>query len=183
MEAINPNFKERSRAMSERFPTEIAIGGPVGRKKSPALIQKLNEEELQHEWGSGRIPIKSEEDLLSYRNSQGELWLCDEERSWGEFDELEEFLVKNGIGFNRRHCANAAYSGELAQFRKGMKSPCVEIASDDRTLFADMESVAAIRDKLRANPAKRGIRKALKDLDALCAAVDIPPLSPFQITD
>jgi hypothetical protein len=169
--------------MAERFPTEISIGGTIKKEQIQALIDQINSEDLQHNWGSYCDRIETEEDLLKHKNDEGILWFCTESQVWGEFPDLEAFLVEQNISFNRHHSPRYEYHGELLQFRAGMETPSIATADSDLVLMVDVSVVAGIRDKMRADKSAVGITDSLKELDALCVDFDIPELPPFEIVD
>ena len=168
--------------MSDRFPTQIQIGGNVSRNLLPALMKAINEEQLQNAWGNGIQPIATEEQLLDCIEDD-HLYLCDDERAWGEFTDLERFLVEKKIAFDRSHGPRYEYSGELVLFRPGMEAPACAICNDSGTLLVEIEEVQKARDMLKACHTLPETQEVVAALDALCAEADIEPLPPFEIVD
>ena len=168
--------------MADRYPTKIRIGGPVKRERLAALIRTINAEGLQSDWGSCLPDITSEEELL--KNVEGgHLTYCDEERAWGEFPDLEQFLVENGIPFNRSHSPRYEYDGELAQFRTGMKTPATAAVNDNEVIVIEAPEIQRIRDILKSARNQSDVQRVIDELDNLCLEADIEPLPPFEITD
>jgi len=167
--------------MSDRFPTQVKIGGKIKKALLPQLIAQINSQQLQREFGSDLPIIESETDLLKYKNQDGLLYFCREEQSWGRFADLEKFLVEKGIAFDRHHSPRYEYLGELAQFRTGMKAPHVGIAKDDGALLIDAFSLQEIRDTLKKDKSDKGIQTVLREMDWLCLDADVKPLEPFEI--
>jgi len=168
--------------MADRYPTKIRIGGQVKRERLAALIHAINAEGLQSDWGSCLPDITSEEELL--KNVEGgHLSLCDEERAWGEFADLEHFLVQESIPFNRWHAPRYEYDGELAQFRTGMETPATAAVNDNGVIVIEAPEIQRIRDILKNAQSMEDVRKAVDELDALCFEADIEPLPPFEIKD
>lgn len=168
--------------MSDRFPTQIEIGGNVKRTIIPALLAAINAEGLQDTWGNGLPVLTSERELLE-RSEGGQLVFFDEERAWGEFVDLEQFLVKHKVPFNRSHSPRYEYSGELVQFRAGMDAPEVAASNDSGTVVIEAPEIQRIRDMLKNARSQDDIQKAVDELNALCLEADIEPLPPFEITD
>lgn len=168
--------------MADHFPTRIFIGGPVKRSLIPQLIQVINVEDLQDEWGRSFLPLKSEDELLKYTH-KGHLYFCDEERLWGAFELLEKFLVEKEIPFDRSHSPRYETSGEIVQFRKGMKSPAPSMTDATCTILVYVTEVQKIRDRLKCSQTKKNILKIIKELDNLCSDADIEPLPKFEIVD
>jgi len=169
--------------MSDRFPTQITIGGKIKKALLPHLIDRINRQQLQPEYRSDLPPIESETHLLQYKNREGLLFFCREEQSWGRFADLEKFLVEKGIAFDRHHSPRYEYPGELAQFRTGMRAPQVGIADDDGALLIDVFSLQEIRDMLKKDKSKKGIQRVLREMNRLCLDADVKPLEPFEIVD
>jgi len=168
--------------MAERFPTHISIGGKVERAIIPALIDAINTEELQSDWGIGLPVLRSDKELLE-RLEDGHLSFFHEERAWGEFPDLEQFLVENGIPFNRSHSPRYEYDGELVQFRKGMETPASAVVNDNGTIMVEAQEIQRVRDILKNAQEMEDVRKAIDELNTLCLEADIEPLPPFEITD
>ena len=168
--------------MSDRFPTQIRIGGAVKREVIPSLIDAINTEGLQDIWGNTLPTIKSEESLLEHVE-EGHLIFRDDDRSWGEFPELEEFLVEKKIAFNRYHSPRYETSGELVQFRPGMDAPVSALANDSAVILIEAQDVQRIRDMLRTSDWPEDTVKIMKELDDLCFEADIAPLPVLEIID
>lgn len=168
--------------MADRYPTKIRIGGPVRRGRLAALIRAINAEGLQSDWGSSLPDITSEEQLLRHIED-GCLTFCDESRAWGEFADLEHFLVQESIPFNRWHAPRYEYDGELVQFRTGMQAPAVAAANDSGVIVIEAPEIQRIRDTLKTAQNMEDVRKAMDELNELCFEADIEPLPPFEITD
>ena len=168
--------------MADRYPTKIRIGGQVKRERLAALIHAINAEGLQSDWGSCLPDITSEEELLQNVEG-GHLTYCDEERAWGEFVDLEGFLVRESIPFNRWHAPRYEYDGEPAQFGTGMQAPASAAVNDNEVIVINAPEIQRIRDILKNAQNMEDVRKAIDELDALCFEADIEPLPPFEITD
>ena len=168
--------------MAERFPTQIHIGGKVERAIIPALIDAINTEELQSDWGIGLPVLRSDKELLE-RLEDGHLSFFHEERAWGEFPDLEQFLVENDIPFNRSHSPRYEYDGELAQFRTGMQAPATAAVNDSEVIVISAPEIQRIREILKNAQNMEDVRKARDELNELCFEADIEPLPPFEIKD
>jgi len=168
--------------MADRFPTRIHIGGRVKRAIIPALIDAINTEELQSDWGIELPVLRSGEELLE-RLEGGHLSFFHEERAWGEFPDLEGFLVENGIPFNRSHNPRYEYSGEIVQFRTGMEAPAVAAANDNGDIIIEAAEVQRIRDMLKSARNQSDVQRVIDELDNLCLEADIEPLPAFEIVD
>jgi len=167
----------------DRFQTEISIGGPVPRRHIEELIEVLNAEELQSDWGEPIVKIGDEKDLLAHKNDKGVLWFCDEERAWGIFEGLEEILVKAGIAFNRLHDSRYETDGELAMFRSGMEQPRCCLTDSSGRPVVSVKAIQEIRDSLRKDRSAASIKSAIRQMQALCKNSDVEPLAEFEIVD
>jgi hypothetical protein len=168
--------------MADRYPTKIRIGGPVKRQRLAALIRAINAEGLQSDWGSSLPEITSEKGLLEHIED-GHLTFCDENRAWGEFADLERFLVQESIPFNRWHAPRYEYDGELAQFRTGMQAPASAAVNDNEVIVIAAPEIQRVREILKTAQNMEDVRKAIGELNDLCFEADIEPLPPFEITD
>lgn len=82
--------------MSERIAAEIEIGGKVHRSVAEELCGVIATERCSLEWGGIQFQPKTVDELLAARHDNGDgrltIELYDDEASWGEFEDLEEFL-------------------------------------------------------------------------------------------
>ena len=87
--------------MSDRYPAEIHIGGPIPRTLLDKLIQKVMEAGASlNGYDDG---CATEDEVRAVLKEGNILDLCDCHACYGHFHELEEFLIQNGIHFNH-HC-------------------------------------------------------------------------------
>ncbi len=144
--------------MSDRISAEIWIGGQVSRTEichegemddpdgNAVLAQLMAEIErsgVSWEWGSRGIEMDTEEHLLECLEN-GHLHFMDDEARNGEFEDLENFCVQNGIPFNRRSATDGTYDPELVWFRADMNEPdCVGIDSDGNPVVKRLDVVGA----------------------------------------
>ncbi len=91
--------------MSEHLPAEIKIGGKVRRSTAEALCEVIAGEGVALDWGEARFRPQTVEELLAARSDDGNdvtlLRLCDDQATWGEFDDLERFLRDNDVAYIR----------------------------------------------------------------------------------
>src|SRR5688572_25011286 len=109
--------------MSTRMAAEIWIGGQVPRKLIGKLRTQIAVTGVALEWGDAHFEPESTADLLAaLRDTEGVrlLWLCHEDARYGQFPELEEFLEKQGIPYDRATDDKYEYDSELVQYRPGM---------------------------------------------------------------
>ena len=87
--------------MAERMAAEITIGGTIPASLVPQLCRTITEEGVSHAWGDAPFCPQSAADLLKIL-SDGLLWLCDDQASWGQFDALERLLQEHNVPFDRK---------------------------------------------------------------------------------
>lgn len=165
--------------MSDRVAAEIEIGGDVPASLVPNLIERIRAEEVLVGWNEQRFDARAAEDLLQLAREHdlaGALLLTDREVSWGEFYDLESFLFRHRIAFDRRSDAKYDYDAQLVQYRPAMKKPRMYYTTQDK------QPVVAASDLRRVEKAlERGqYRRALTTLRRLLGP-EIPPLRPLRI--
>ena len=98
----------RRKSMADRMAGEIWIGGTI----SPALAEELcavvRDTGASLEWGGGVFAPDSVAELLE-ANDDGHLHLYDDDRAWGEFADLEEFLREHKIPYDRQTASRYEY--------------------------------------------------------------------------
>lgn len=148
--------------MSDRFWAKIWIGGPMPDDLMLDFRQEL--------YGAGLIS-KLNEALSDHMCDSGVLRFADNETFYGRFENLEEWLIINGIDFNRQSDGYGEYSPCLFMFRKA-------IGSKDFILDHDGQRVMRIDDVFRLidqNPGTSDLILKLKEEDGQ----NIPPLKSF----
>jgi hypothetical protein len=97
----------------------------------------------------------------------------------GEFEELEEYLIKYGIAFDRYSEPALGYDGRLAQFRTGMGAPVEFIASgDNQERVVPVSAITLILSSHRPNSSV--CDELAVHLMALCGPV-LSPLPEFSV--
>jgi hypothetical protein len=107
MVAIDHHASEGSRDMGVYFLGEIAIGGPIPGGLVPELTKGLER--------AGLLPDGPD---FTKHLQEGLLQSRDSEASYGCFRELEEFLQKHRVEFNRRSEGSYEYEPEMVTFRR-----------------------------------------------------------------
>ena len=194
--------------MSDRYPSEIEIGGKVPRSKMEGLIQAINCQECSGDWGDKYISLPNPEDeppevlaaaiqeLLKFVTSENgkgiaknTLWFCDEEASWGELTEIEEYCVENDIGFRRRSSSYGEYSSEIKEFRQGMKVYDVYTTDNEGHPIINGTFVKALVEKAEALLKEGATQLTLTDLQKATETVrhllpvEVAELEPFEIIE
>ena len=87
--------------MSDRYPAEIHIGGSIPRTLLDQMFQKVIETGASLAGYDDGCATEDEVRAALRQGHTFDLWDC--HASYGHFQELEEFLIQNGIHFNH-HC-------------------------------------------------------------------------------
>lgn len=160
--------------MAERFATQITIGGALRRCHVRRFLEHIAAEEVSIEWGDAHFEPNTVEELQGALH-EGRLRLCDDQRSWGEFADMEAVCRRLRLGYTRWTEGRYEYDAELVEWRPGMRKPCVRRCSNGQagaTYVASTEIQKAI-DHLAAGRTPR----ALRLLKRLCPQIaHLPPL-------
>ncbi|MBN2579379.1 MAG: hypothetical protein JXB10_10340 [Pirellulales bacterium] len=105
--------------MAERMAAEIHVGGKMTTELAEELCGFVCAAGVQPEYGGGRFEPQNPEELLQAKDGDY-LRFYDDEASWGEFADLEEFLQGHGIPFDRYSDGKYEYDCELKWFRPGI---------------------------------------------------------------
>ncbi len=111
--------------MADTISAHICLGGRIPRALVPDLCQIIRNLGVGLDWDQGLFQPLAEADLQTACTESGTaipLRLCDHDASWGEFAELQEFLVKQQLPFDRYHDSKYEFSSELLCFRPDMGS-------------------------------------------------------------
>lgn len=168
--------------MSDYIPAEIRIGGKIAKRIVPDLCAVIGTQHIATEWGNAPFKPTTEHELLEAR-TDGVLQLYDDEASWGEFDDLEEFLRENDIPYSRQTVAKYEYDAEIVEFRPG-NDPVVltTLASGEHVVpvaalanvMEAMEQAAQTLERAAIEKARQALRETLPP--------EISPLEPFSIS-
>jgi hypothetical protein len=105
--------------MSDYFPAEISIGGQIYQNCLVQLIKKIEAEGASLN-GYGAPPATK--DAIRSALKEGRIIrLYDDRALNGEFRDLEDFLLRNLIHFDRHCDASCESNAENVYFRGGMK--------------------------------------------------------------
>jgi hypothetical protein len=178
--------------MSDRFPGEIRIGGAVPKKSREEFCRELNL--AGGAVGGFGSPTRKQffrtwRDVTDNLGNDGLLRLSNDEAACGMFEELEEFLVRHGIAFDRRSDAKYGYDAESVSFRPGMKKPVVRFADqggNPMVPLKDLTPIAKRLDRLATKPPRTvsGFATAVRNLNARLRKTlppEIPPLTKLEI--
>ena len=157
--------------MSDRYPAEIHIGGPIRRTLLDELVHKVMETGASlNGYDEG---IASEDEIRVALTEGHILDLYDCQAGYGHFRELEEFLIRNGIHFNH-HCeACYEYDAENTYYRGGRVLTMAANQSGDSML--QVTEVLKILNNTNLDDHVK-----VKELRRLTEPPEITPLEPIR---
>lgn len=157
--------------MADYFPAEIHIGGPIPRAALDDLIEAILAEGVSlHDYG-GPGPTREELDEALREGAAVDLY--DDQACYGQFEDLEAFLVNHGIHFDRHGDAHCEFNAENVHYR-GSREPLIMLADQSGNSLVRCQEVLEILDGLAGDKTKL---KAIRDLAAPPHAT---PLKPIQ---
>ena len=158
--------------MSDRYPAEIHIGGPVPRTLLDDLVRKIAETGGSL---SGYDEGGAAEDEIRAALREGAILdLCDCHACYGHFRELEAFLIEHGIHFNHHSEACYEYDAQNTCYRGGQ---VLTMAANQagHPLLSITEVLAIL------NNAQLEDHGRLEALRQLAEPPEISPLEPIQL--
>ena len=173
--------------MAERMAAEITIGGTIPASLVPQFCRTIIEEGVSHAWGDAPFRPLSAADLLDTL-SDGLLWLCDHQASWGQFDALERLLQEHNVPFDRKSGGKYEYDAEMVHYRPHLPELLCVItdANGEPVVVADnLKPVDEALDRAQREPTRSGMLEAVRAAQQLLQAALPPslgPMEPFRIS-
>ena len=179
--------------MCDHISAEIWIGGNIPEGIVPAFCTAITDDGVALEWGESSFPPKTAGDLkTSLRENDKHvrlLWLCDDQASWGQFENLERFLREHQIPFTRRTEGRYEYDPEIVEYRPvyGAITLAANHAGQPTVVAADLEPVEHLLDaaiKLAETDSGANIVSLMQTALTLLREQlprPLPPLEPFSI--
>lgn len=162
--------------MSDRIPAKIEIGGVVYPNFLDEFISEVNNSNGQrfNDWGGARADIKMTKELKEYIHD-GYFTLVDDEASFGEFEELENFCRDHNLSYRRATSAKYEYNAEVAVWIPGMHEPLIFATNEgEEEMVSGLEVRRAIAILQSGNEFM-----AIKILKDLCPV--IPAIPKFEL--
>ncbi len=176
--------------MVDTISTHITLGGRLPRKLVPELCEVISHHSVSLDWDQELFQPTCEGDLLAACRSSGSptsLFLCDHSAPWGEFVELQKFLVRHELHFDRYHESKYEISSELLCFRPELGTFRFLTDADERVIVPAENLLPAV--ELLGQVQRRLLRGEVHEAEALlgrCRAMlgehlppnfqDVPPL-------
>ncbi|HEY3963619.1 MAG TPA: hypothetical protein VGM05_03615 [Planctomycetaceae bacterium] len=177
--------------MSDRMAAEIWIGGRIPKRLVPQLCGTICTEGISLDWDESLFAPNNAADLLEGCGDEGGtrlLHLCNVEACWGEFGELEEFLVRRKISFRRRSEAKYEHDAQIVEFRPGIEPVRYPTDSSGKPYvpLADLIHAATQLDRAVESAGGKSATQLLSRLRDVRRLVKnslpivVPPLEPFE---
>ena len=160
--------------MSDHFPCEITIGGPIPRRLLAELAERIASEGVGVDWQHALDAAEVRETIEAAATTGRTVRFTHDEALCGQFEDLEYWLTSHGIDFDRHNGARFEYDGENV-YARGRKCP-VSMSSDQSG--NDLVPAAEVREVLAGQlpPNQKLVRIAT------LAAVPLA-LAPITLTD
>ena len=149
--------------MSDRFHASLEIGGPISPHLLPDLVSALQTCGLLY--GADKI--------TTFVNEQGVLRFEDDQAPYGQFPDLEDWLERNGIEFDRHSSGWFDTLPVSRHFRRDLGLVDKPRDGEGHALVVRDEVVKA----MQAHTSLNDFRAALKRI----VGPDIPPLQPVNL--
>ena len=157
--------------MSDCFPAEIHIGGPIPRKILPQLIRKIVETGAS--LGEYDGPAASQEETTRALREGQILHLYDCQATNGRFDDLENFLIKHHLHHDIHRDAYQEYDAELFYYRN--QASAVFFSSQSGHALLPVSCIREILDDAKLDNAAK-----VRQLHDLAYHKGVEPLSPVR---
>jgi hypothetical protein len=180
--------------MADYMGAVIHIGGRVPKSLLPKLCRRIAAANVLTDWGGEVVCPGKASDLLALRRERDGAMLLSlfaDDALWGEFTELEAFLQKHGISYDRLTDPRYEYDGEIVCFRPGNKPVCMQTNADHEPVVV-ASHIQAIDGRLAAlgdgwKSGQLTAESALAEIDELRSVLagllppGIPALESFEI--
>jgi hypothetical protein len=150
--------------MSDRIATHIRIGGPILHRLAIPLAETISNKNLSLDWGSKVFSPTNEHDLITAVNLDDHLFLCNDQTPYGYFENLEAFLHRHHIAFDRHSEAKYEYDAELVSYRPGMRKPFIWTSNQNEEALVSRALIAStltLLDRHKTQQALRLLQQAI----------------------
>ena len=158
--------------MADYIPAEIHIGGPIPRALLDTLIKEIVTTGASIlDYGE---KCATEEDVRDRLQAGKVFDLYDDRARYGRFDELEDFLVREGIHFDLHYDAKSEHDSQNLYYRGGQRVLELNATQNGKVLIPQDDIM-----KILSNPQTTDKNK-LNDLMKLAAPPEMKPLEPVR---
>lgn len=169
--------------MADYYPCKIFIGGPVPKRLRKKFVESIRQSDMGLDWDAEDFEPDTIDDIIAAaaNSAGGNLRLFDSQASYGCNNDLEDFLRKNKIAFDRHSEAKYEYSASYVVFRPGVMDKAF-VSDQDGDILVPYDGVNGLRKLLNgtSRPETR-IRAALHQLRDI--APEIPELEPISFPE
>jgi hypothetical protein len=158
--------------MSDYYPAEIRIGGPIPQIVLTELVRVIVDEAVSLDGYGG--PDATHNALREAFREGATVDLYADQARYGQFDSLEAFLVKHRLHFDRCSEAFCEYNAEIVAYRGGEEAIALP-ADQSGHVMLSWEEVVGILDDNSLND-----RAKLDAIRRLVAQPGTEPLSPMR---
>ena len=158
--------------MSDYYPAEIRIGGPIPQIILTELIRAIVDEAVSLDGYGG--PDVTEEALWQAFHQGAIVALYADQARYGQFDSLEAFLVKHRIHFDRYSEAFCEFSAEAVFYRGGEEAIALPAGQSGHVLLRFEDIVGILDDSALDDGGKVGA------IRCLVARPETEPLAPIR---
>jgi hypothetical protein len=158
--------------MSDYYPAEIRIGGPIPQIILTELIRAIVNEGVSLDGYGG--PDVTEEALWQAFRQGAIVALYADQARYGEFDLLEAFLGKHRIHFDRFSEAFCEYNAEAVRYRGGKETVVLPADQNGNVLLCREEIAAVLEDASLDAPAQ------VEAIRRLVNPPETEPLAPIR---
>ena len=175
--------------MGEYYPAEIRIGGRVPATLLEGFLSEIASAGVSvGDYDGPAFDCNNADDPRQALDDQGCLVLADNQASYGQFEGLEAFCIKNGIPFDRHSDAHYEFDAQNVRFRPGMERPAQVYSNNCGDDLMDADEVRTVAREL-ARLAKAKLTKekllaaVLKTTRKLNKALppDVEPLPLLEV--
>jgi hypothetical protein len=159
--------------MSDYYPAEIRIGGPIPKIVLTELIRVIVDEAVSLDGYGG--PDATQNALREAFREGATVNLYADQARYGQFDSLEAFLVKHRLHFDRYSEAFCEFSAEAVFYRGGQEAVVLP-ADQSGHILLPFEDVVGILDDPSLDD-----RAKLVALRRLVARPETEPLAPIHL--
>jgi hypothetical protein len=161
--------------MSDRFPTELIIGGSLSQDQLSRLAELLRIDGFSLEW-AGPPFCPNWQDILSACEEDDLLHLYDHQRAGGDVEAFAQKLRAWGIPYDHRADGGYGLPPWASSFRPPADHRVHEHADTEGEPVYRRSELLGVRDLLQAHQP----RAALALLEQLLGP-DLPPLEPLRL--
>lgn len=175
--------------MADRFATQIEIGGTF-------TLTDQNVEEFENfvsllqsiapNWGEKTYYLPDITDIDETINQNSFIYGCDDQKSGGEFEDIEIACQELGLSYDRRTDPKYEYDGESVYWRPGMENSHLCLCNADGNNYLLEENVTAAMKEELFNEELLDLSERISNFEKRIKTMlngGVEPLEPFVLID